>query len=93
MICSFPPTLSMAVFLPWDLTFGSGMQTLGLLVSVLAAGWCMTRARALRELSSGDEDRSHRALYFWLRYAVPVLVLAVGLWWLMTDVLGWIAAV
>ena len=52
----------------------------------------MARARALRELSSGDEDRSYRALYLWLRYAVPGLVLAVGLWWLMTDVLGWIAA-
>ncbi len=33
------------IFVPWDLTFGSGMQTLGSLVAVLTVGWCMKRGR------------------------------------------------
>jgi len=88
-VCSLPPTLNMGVFVPWDLTFGSGMQTLGALLSVLAIGWCVYRADALRELASREEVPGWvRPLYLWLRYLVPFAIVAVGVWWLLTDVLG-----
>ena len=45
------------IFVPWDLTFGSGMQTLGSLVAVLTVGWCITRSAALRELGARGERR------------------------------------
>ena len=49
-VIAIPPTINNAIFVPWDLTFGSGMQTLGSLVAVLTVGWCMNRSAALREL-------------------------------------------
>ena len=47
-VLSIPPIVNNAVFVPWDLTFGSGMQTLGSLVAVIAVGWCISRSAALR---------------------------------------------
>jgi NSS family neurotransmitter:Na+ symporter len=82
-----PPMVNMRVFVPWDLTFGSGMQTLGALFTVLAVGWAIDRSAALRELGG---DGPARWLYLWLRWVVPVLLLLIGTWWLLTDVLGWV---
>jgi neurotransmitter:Na+ symporter, NSS family len=83
---AIPPMVNMEVFVPWDLTFGSGMQTLGALFTVLAVGWSIDRSAALAELGG---DRRARWLYLWLRYVVPVLLLLIGAWWLATEVLGW----
>ena len=87
---SIPPMINMKIFVPWDLTFGSGMQTLGALVAVLAVAWSMRRADALAQL--GGEGRAIRVLYFWLRFVVPGVILSVGLWWLLTEVLGFAGA-
>ncbi len=35
LVLSMPPTINNAIFIPWDLTFGSGMQTLGALLAVV----------------------------------------------------------
>jgi NSS family neurotransmitter:Na+ symporter len=86
MLVSVPPMISMRVFVPWDLTFGSGMQTLGALVAVIAVGWWIDRAKLLREF--GGESRRLLWLYHWLRWVVPAIILAVGFWWLATDVLS-----
>lgn len=50
MLVAVPPMTSMRVFVPWDLTFGSGMQTFGALCALLAFGWALDRGRALAEL-------------------------------------------
>ncbi|MDX1395708.1 MAG: sodium-dependent transporter, partial [Gemmatimonadota bacterium] len=84
------PMTSMAVFVPWDLTFGSGMQTLGALVAVVTVGWAFTRGDALHELA-GDA-RWGPALYLWVRYAIPAAILLVGIWWLLTELLGAVQA-
>jgi NSS family neurotransmitter:Na+ symporter len=86
-LLSIPPMINMRIFVPWDLTFGSGMQTLGALLSVLAVGWCLQRASALDELSKGGA-RVNPFLVHWLRYVVPLAILAVGAWWIAQDVLG-----
>ena len=48
------------------------------------------RSEALAQL--GGEGWAIRALYLWLRFVVPGVILAVGLWWLLTEVLGFAVA-
>jgi neurotransmitter:Na+ symporter, NSS family len=91
-LLAIPPMLNMRVFVPWDLTFGSGMQTLGSLLAVLTVGWAFDRSTALRELSSSGAAPVPAWLYHWIRYVIPFAILAVGLWWLATEVLGVAAA-
>ena len=78
--------INMRIFVPWDLFFGSGMQTLGALLAVIAVGWAIGRARLLEEIGlSGAHDSF---LVFWLRFVVPGAILGLGVWWLLADVLG-----
>lgn len=86
-VSSVPPTISMAVFVPWDLTFGSGMQTLGALAAVVTVGWCMQRGAALAALSAEGSPPVSRWLLYWIRFVIPAAILSVGLWWLWTSVL------
>lgn len=92
-LLSLPPTVSMRVFLPWDLTFGSGMQTLGALLAVLTVGWAIRRSDALAELGAGGGRPFPRWLYYWLRFVIPGALVLVGAWWLLTDVLGVVGGV
>lgn len=85
------PMVNLHIFVPWDLTFGSGMQALGALLTVLTAGWFMERGALLRQLGAPGLPRA--ALALWIRFVIPVAMLAVGLWWLLTDVLGVIGGV
>jgi NSS family neurotransmitter:Na+ symporter len=89
---ALPPMVNMRIFVPWDLAFGSGAQTAGVLVAVLAVGWGMKRGAVLRELGVGNKGepygKGHLFLYYWIRWVIPGAILAVGTWWLLTDVLG-----
>lgn len=87
-LISIPPTISNAIFIPWDLTFGSGMQTLGALTAVLTIGWCMRRATALAALSAEGQPPAPRWLLYWIRFGIPVAIGMVGVWWLLTSVLA-----
>jgi NSS family neurotransmitter:Na+ symporter len=87
-VLSIPPTINMAIFLPWDLTFGSGMQTLGALLAVLTVGWCLNRGNALAALSARGEPPAPAWLYYWIRFGIPFAIVAVGVWWLLTSVVG-----
>ena len=85
-LLSLAPMLNLDVFVPWDLTFGSGMQTLGALLAVLTVGWALDRSTALREMARQGQP-APAWLYLWIRFAVPGCILLVGVWWLLTDVL------
>jgi len=85
-LLAIPPSINNAVFVPWDLTFGSGMQTLGSLLAVVTVGWCMNRSAALVELSRGGTGVVPRWLVLWIRYGIPVVILGVGIYWLETNV-------
>jgi NSS family neurotransmitter:Na+ symporter len=89
-LLALPPMVSLEVFVPWDLTFGSGFQTLGVLLAVVAVGWGIDRTTALRELAGGEPGFWIVLLHAWLRYVVPLAILLVGAWWLAGDVLGWL---
>ena len=80
-LLSLVPMLNMAVFVPWDLTFGSGMQTLGALMAVLTVGWALYRG------SERGRGSLSGPLLAWIRFGVPIAISAVGLWWVWTDLL------
>ena len=87
-LLALPPMINMRVFVPWDLTFGSGMQTLGALFAVVTVGWALKRAEVLGELAADGGSRSVTWLYWWIRYVIPGAILAAGVWWFLTDVVG-----
>ena len=80
------PMLNLKIFVMWDLTFGSGMQVLGALLTVITAGWFIERGALLAQLGKAGPVRT--VLLVCIRYLIPLAILAVGLWWLFTDVLG-----
>jgi NSS family neurotransmitter:Na+ symporter len=92
-LVSIPPTINNAIFVPWDLTFGSGMQTLGALLAVLTVGWCLQRSTALKALSAQGDLPVPAWLYYWIRFGIPAGILTVGVWWLLTSVIGVVQAV
>ena len=92
-LIAIPPMFNNAIFIPWDLTFGSGMQTLGALVAAVTVGWAMHRADAMRALSLGAKRPVPQWLYVWIRWVIPGALILVGLWWLVTDVLHWVGGV
>lgn len=92
-LLAIPPSISNAIFVPWDLTFGSGMQTLGALMAVITIGWCVNRSAALRAMAGEGGPPVPEWLYNWIRFGIPAAILSVGLWWLMTSVFGTIAGV
>ena len=87
-VVAIPPMINMSIFVPWDLTFGSGMQTLGALLAVLTVGWCLHRGTALKALSADGEPPVPAWLYYWIRFGIPSAIIAVGIWWLLTSVVG-----
>jgi NSS family neurotransmitter:Na+ symporter len=86
-VIAIPPMINNQIFVPWDLTFGSGMQTLGALVAVVTVGWAMDRSQAIQALSAGGVRPVPNWLYLWIRWVIPGVLLGVGGWWLVTDVL------
>jgi NSS family neurotransmitter:Na+ symporter len=92
-VLAIPPSINNAIFVPWDLTFGSGMQTLGSLLAVLTVGWCMHRAHALEQLALDGGRPAPAWLVRWIRFGIPLVILGVGVYWLLTAVLGTIHGV
>jgi NSS family neurotransmitter:Na+ symporter len=84
-VLALPPMLNLKIFVPWDLTFGSGMQVLGSLIAVLATTWFIKRAAVIRELSHGKANKTVTLLYWWMRIAVPAAILIVGINWILES--------
>jgi SNF family Na+-dependent transporter len=98
LLFAVPPMINLRIFIPWDLTFGTGFQTFGAFVAALTVGWALSRGEALRQLSEDPATEaatstSTRLLYLWIRFVVPGAILAVGTWWLLTEVLGIVGSV
>jgi NSS family neurotransmitter:Na+ symporter len=92
-LLAIPPSINNAIFIPWDLTFGSGMQTLGALMAAITIGWCVNRSAALKAMAGEGGPPIPAWLYYWIRFGIPAAILSVGVWWLMTSVFGTIAGV
>lgn len=85
---SLPPMVNMEIFVPWDLTFGSGLQMGGALLAVLSVGWALDRGDVLEQLAFSEDSRISPFLYRWIRYVIPAAVTMVTGWWILSDVLG-----
>jgi len=92
-LLAIPPSINNGIFVPWDLLFGSGMQTLGSLLAVVTIGWCVHRSAALKALAGEGGAPVPAWLFHWIRYGIPAGILSVGVWWLLTSVFGTIAGV
>jgi NSS family neurotransmitter:Na+ symporter len=92
-LLSIPPSINNAIFVPWDLTFGSGMQTLGALMAVITIGWCVNRSAALKAMAGEGGAPVPVWLIYWIRFGIPAAIISVGVWWLLTSVFGTIAGV
>jgi len=88
LLLALPPMINLRIFVPWDLAFGSGGQTLGALIAVMTVGWVMKRATLLEQIAGPTPGFSDRMLVVWLRWVVPGAVLAASVWWFLSDVLG-----
>jgi NSS family neurotransmitter:Na+ symporter len=84
-LLAIPPMINFKIFIPWDLTFGSGMQALGSLMAVVTAAWFIKRYEFLRELSV-KKASFERLLYWWMRIVLPFAILFVGINWLLESV-------
>lgn len=85
-LLAVPSMINLKIFIPWDLFFGSGMQTLGTILAVITTVWCIKRADALKELARGPGKPFPVFLYWWMRIVIPLAVLFVGLNWLLDSV-------
>ncbi len=86
-VVALPPMINLEIFVPWDLTFGSGLQTVGAALAAITVGWFLDRKILAQQI--GDQStRRADILLFWLRWVVPTVVLGLGLLWFLTEVLG-----
>jgi NSS family neurotransmitter:Na+ symporter len=92
-VLAIPPSINNGIFVPWDLTFGSGMQTLGSLLAVVTVGWYLDRTAALKELFGAGEQPVPMWVFNWIRFGIPVVILGVGVYWLLTQVLRIVSGV
>lgn len=88
LFSAIPPMINMNIFVPWDLIFGSGMQIMGSLIAIITVGWVIHRASVLKELGLVSGPNSIPWLYYWLKFVIPIAILSVFVWWVLTDVLG-----
>lgn len=84
-ILTIPPIINFKIFVPWDLTFGSGMQTLGALLAVVTAVWCIKRSEFLKEVTKGREKPFSLFLYWWMRIVIPIAIVFVGGLWILES--------
>jgi len=81
LVLSVPAMASPEVYVGWsDFVWGSTLQVVGGGVTVVALVWSFGRARALK---AAGLDRLQPALWIWVRWGIPVGILATLLygWW------------
>jgi SNF family Na+-dependent transporter len=61
------------------------MQAIGSLLAVVTAAWFIRRSKALEELSNGMARPFPVFLYWWMRIAVPIAILFVGINWILES--------
>ena len=60
------------------------MLPLASLFSILAFGWFVRTSELLKELNTNDQNITWRILYYWVRFAMPVMVILILIY-------GWIS--
>ena len=61
-----------------DLIFGSGMQVFGSALAIIGLTWGINRSEVFQELfRSGGNSAMQRAVYYWIKWIIPLALLAV----------------
>ena len=78
VVVGLPATWSIDYLFMSDQIWGSTMQPLGSVLAVVARSWGLGRRRATAQLAAanGDVPPWVGVWYLWLRYVVPIGVLA-----------------
>jgi NSS family neurotransmitter:Na+ symporter len=84
VVLGIPSILSIEVLLYNDLLWGSTMLPLASLFSILAFGWFVRTSELLKELNTNDQNITWRILYYWVRFAMPIMVILILIY-------GWIS--
>ena len=66
-----------AVVVVVDLIWGSTMQPIGSVLTLIALGWFIGRASVLEEVNRGSSIRIGAYWILWIRYVIPSVVLVV----------------
>jgi NSS family neurotransmitter:Na+ symporter len=85
-VLAIPPMINMKIFVPWDLTFGSGMQAVGSLLAVITAVWFIKKSESLKELAQSRKKPFPYFLYLWMRFVIPISILFVGINWVVGQI-------
>jgi len=56
------------------------------LLAVVTVGWCLSRAAALAELFRAGETPVPMWMFYWIRFGIPLIIVGVGVYWLLTQV-------
>lgn len=83
VVLGLPAVWSLGYLETSDLLWGSTLQPLGGAVAVVALAWFGGRAKTLEEIGRGTRLPAARFLYFWLRFVIPLGILATLIygWW------------
>ncbi len=77
-ILALPSSLFPNIIGTLDLVFGSGMQVLGSAMCILGLTWGMQRSRVMTEMfNPGSETPFQSISYFWIKWIIPLALLAV----------------
>lgn len=71
-----------------DMIFGSGMQTLGSAISIIALAWFIKKKTALKQIF-GDKagGRIPRAYFFLVKWVIPAILLAILISYIYTTII------
>jgi len=77
-ILALPSSISPDLIGTLDLIFGSGMQVFGSVLCILGLTWTMKKAHVTNGMfSSATGDRTKRAAFVWIKWVIPLALLAV----------------
>jgi len=84
LVLGIPSILSLDILLYNDLVWGSTMLPIASLFSIIAFGWFVGSTKILKELGIERESTTWKVLYYWVRIAMPVMVILILIY-------GWIS--
>jgi len=84
VVLGIPSILSLDILLYNDLVWGSTMLPIASLFSIIAFGWFVGSTKILKELGIERESTTWKVLYYWVRLAMPIMVILILIY-------GWIS--
>lgn len=68
-----------------DLIWGTTMQPIGSVITVIAVAWCMQRSTVLKQLRSHTQLPIPDWLFYWIKFGIPIAAITILLYGWMQD--------